>query len=353
MQTGREVVYRQFNLNNPAATFELTEVPVPNQIGSREVLVRIKAAMVHPCDICCAQGLVNGVVLPAVGGLEALGVVERVGSDLKGQFVPGQRVHVAGTHMFGIWNKWHGVWRDYTVCPPEALVVVPDGVPDEAAAQLFVNVLTPFAMVKEMGLGKGDVLLQTAAGSVLGQVMIQLGKAFGFTTINLVRREETARHLKDTHGIDTVFVFDGSEDSAEATRLDIRQRLGGKPIRFAIEAVSGQTGRLCLDLLGPDGLVYFYGILSGDLKVPVDIVADLCMNNNTLKGWSIQETWLRKTPDEVKRGYIDELWQLMAEGQVVLPKIGQVFPLEQFKEAVMASTEMGKSGKVMLACAPD
>ena len=353
MQTGREVIYRQFNDADPAAAFELSEVPIPERVGPREVLVRINLAVVHPCDLACARGLVNGVELPAVGGLEALGRVERVGAELADRFAPGQRVHVSGTHLFGSWRTWQGVWRDYTVCPPEALVPVPDGVPDEVAAQLFVNVLTPFAMVKEMGLGAGDVLLQTAAGSVLGQVMIQLGAVFGFTTINLVRREETARQLADTYGLDTVFVFDGSEASAEATRNRVRARLGATPIRFAIEAVSGRTGRLCLDLLGPDGIIYFYGILSGDLTVPVDVVADLCMNDNTIKGWSIQEIWLRRTSDGVKRRTIDQLWRLIVERRVVLPQIGETFPLERVREAVAASTATGKAGKVMLACSPD
>lgn len=348
MDTGREVIYQQFNDEDPVAAFELSEAPVPENIGAREVLVRIRCALVHPCDVLCARGLVNGVELPAVGGLEALGVVEKVGAELESRFAPGQRVHVSGTHIFGSWAIWQGVWRDYTVCPPEALVPVPNDVPDEAAAQLFVNVLTPFVMVKEMGLGPGDFLLQTAAGSVLGQVMIQLGEVFGFTTVNLVRREATARQLRDRYGIDTVFVYDGSEASAEATRNDVRERLGATPIRFAIEAVSGQTGRLCLDLLGPDGLIYFYGVLSGDLTVPVDAVADLCMNDNTVKGWSIQEIWLRKASDEVKQRFIDELWKLMIEGRVVPPPIGETYPLERFEEAMIASSRVGKVGKVML-----
>jgi NADPH:quinone reductase-like Zn-dependent oxidoreductase len=353
MPTGREVVYRRFDDGDPAAAFELTESPVPERVGPREVLVRIRIAPVHPCDLACARGIINGVELPAVGGLEALGVVERAGEGLTERFAPGQRVHVSGTHIFGRWQRWQGVWRDYAVCPPEALVPVPDGVPDEVAAQLFVNVLTPLAMIREMGLGRGDVLLQTAAGSVLGQVMIQLGEAFDFTTINLVRRQATAKQLIDRYGIDTVFVFDGSEASAETVRREVRARLAGRPVRFAIEAVSGRTGRLCLDLLGPDGLVYFYGILSGDLTVPVDVVADLAMNNNTLRGWSIQEIWLRQTDDEVKRSIIDELWQLLIERRVVLPPAGSTFPLERFREAVIASTELGKAGKVMLACSPD
>lgn len=350
MQTARQVVYRRFDAQDPAGVFELGEVPVPEEVAPGEVLVRIAFALVHPCDAACAMGVVNGVELPAVGGLEALGVIEKIGTALTDRFEVGQRVHVCGTHVFGRWKTWRGVWREYALCPPEALIPVPDGVPDDIAAQLVVNILTPYAMVKEMGIGPGDLLLQTAAGSVLGQVMIQLGQAFGFTTVNVVRRQETADMLTSRFGIDTVFVYDGTNASAAAAEKAIGERLAGAPIRFAIEAVSGQTGRFCLDLVGPEAVVYFYGILSGDLMVPVDVVSDLAMKNNTLKGWSIQETWMRKTPDEVKRRYIDELWELIQEGKVTTPPLGERFPLERAGEAMTASFRQDKPGKIVLVC---
>jgi NADPH2:quinone reductase len=350
MKKSRTVIYRRFDAEDPAGVFELSEAPVPEKIGPGEILVKISFALVHPCDAACAMGVVNGVELPSIGGLEALGVVARVGSALTDRFAVGQRVHVCGTHVFGNWQTWRGVWQEYALCPPEALIPVPEGVPDDIASQLVVNILTPYAMVKEMGIGPGDILLQTAAGSVLGQVMIQLGQVFGFTTINLVRRQETADMLVSTCGIDTVFVYDGTKASAAAVEIAIGERLAGAPIRFAIEAVSGQTGRFCLDLVGPDAVVYFYGILSGDLIVPVNVVSDLDMKNNTLKGWSIQETWMRKTHDEVKQRYIEELWQLISEGKITTPPLGERFPLEQAGAALKASFERDKPGKVVLDC---
>ena len=69
--------------------FELSNVSVPEQVGLGELLVRIKVSMVHPCDIGCASGLVNGVELPAVGGFEGVGIVEKVGTDLQHRFFQG------------------------------------------------------------------------------------------------------------------------------------------------------------------------------------------------------------------------------------------------------------------------
>ena len=74
------------------------------------------------------------------------------------------------------------------------------------------------------------------------------------------------------------------------------------------------------------------------------------MKNNTLKGWSTQENWLRRNSDEIKRRYIDEVWQLILDRRLVLPPVGEIFPLERAKAALTASWKVGKAGKVMLVC---
>ena len=44
---------------------------------------------------------------------------------------------------------------------------------------------------------KGDYLLQTAATSALGHLVIQLGKKLGVKTINVVRESESKEELYD------------------------------------------------------------------------------------------------------------------------------------------------------------
>ena len=103
-------------------------------------------------------------------------------------------------------------------------------------------------------------------------------------------------------------------------------------------------------MLDPGGIIYFYGALSGNSRVPVDIVSDLCRDNKSVKGWSIQETWLRTTSDDTKQSYLDEIWRLLSTGKLVLPAIGTTFPIEKIRDAVIASRQPGKTGKVMLVC---
>lgn len=346
----KQVIYDRFDMEDPHSVHKVTESSLPDTLSHDRILVHMSCAPVHPCDSLCAMGIVNRVELPTVGGTEGVGVIEEVGAALKDGWQVGQRVHVAANYIFGEWTTWKGVWSEYVVCPDNALVAVPDGIDDDTAAQFFVNPFAAFAMVKEFGLGEGNILLQTAAGSVVGQLMIQLSNIYGFDTINLVRRQETADELEQEFGITSVYVFDGSDASKAEVKLAIARDFPGRNIDYCIEAVGGDTAHFCLDLLGPDGDMYFYGTMTGDVTMTINTVADIIMKNNALKGWSTQENWLRLTSDEVKRAFVEELWALIAKGKLKMPPTGQRFTFSQIKDAMTTSYAPGRKGKVMLDC---
>src|SRR5439155_25023019 len=76
-------------------------------------------------------------------------------------------------------------------------VPVSSDLPDEQVATFFVNPATALVMTQGvLKAGSGDWLLQTAAASALGRMVIRLGKHFGFRTINVVRRPEQAEELR-------------------------------------------------------------------------------------------------------------------------------------------------------------
>lgn len=62
-----------------------------------------------------------------------------------------------------------GVWRDYVEMPAKDLVAVPDDIPDEFAAQFFVNPWALYQMLKKLNTPKGEYIIQGAAASVLGR----------------------------------------------------------------------------------------------------------------------------------------------------------------------------------------
>ena len=270
--------------------------------------------MVHPCDFGCASGYVNGINLPSVGGFEALGELINMGVNLKEKFYIGQKVHVCATKILGKWKFWKGVWCDYVILKKDEIIIIPEEVDNDKAMQLFVNVMTPLAMVKEMNLKKGDIIIQTAANSVVGRVMIQLSEIHGFKMINFVRNEEAAVDLIKKYNIKDVHVY--SEERRGKQYLSLLNSLKNKNIKYVIDAVSGDLGLLTWRLLSRNGTFYSYGALSGYNFLEIDIVNDLCRKNKTLKGWSIQETWLKSKTDDFKLSMVKEIWHLFKTGPV-------------------------------------
>ncbi len=69
------------------------------------------------------------------------------------------------------------MWRDHgsnTFVREELVWAVPDSISDEAAAQFVINPWTLYGMLTDLKVPKGEYILQTAAGSVLGRQVIQL-----------------------------------------------------------------------------------------------------------------------------------------------------------------------------------
>ena len=348
MLKNRKIIFKNFNKEKPVQVFEIKNEDFNDEIKKDRVLIKILKAMIHPCDLGCASGYVNGIILPTVAGFEAIGEIKSFSNELKNKFFIGQKVHVCSTHILGKWKVWQGIWSDYLILKKNQIIPIPQDIRDEDALQLFVNVMTPFAMYKEMNLKKGDFILQTAANSVVGRVMIQLGKIFGFETINIVRNKESLKDLKNTYGIENVFLYDGKNH--DDIYFTIKKEF--QKIKFVIDAVSGDLGTLCWKLLSPDGIFYSYGALSRVHNINVDIVSDLCRDNKTMKGWSIQGTWLRQKNNNIKLKTINEIWNLFRSRELILPPLGKSFEMEQFREAILESMKPQKGGKITLNINP-
>ncbi len=195
----RAIVFEEFG--EPAEVLRIKEVPLPVPKPG-EVRVRMLASPINPSDLMTVRGTYGKrPTLPATPGYEGVGIVEASGGGLLGKFLLGKRVAVM--------NRQTGNWADYAVIPAKQAIPLSSQLPLEQAAMFFVNPATAYVMTREvLQVPKGGWLLQTAAGSALGRMVIRLGKHFGFTTINIVRRPEQVDELKSL-GADEVLVFDG------------------------------------------------------------------------------------------------------------------------------------------------
>ena len=99
---------------------------------------------------------------------------------------------------------------------------------------LKINPLTAWQLLRGyVELKSGDWVIQNAANSAAGRAVIQIAHAFGYKTVNVVRREELIENY-DPKG-DVVLLDHGN------LRSVVKDATGGAAIRLGLNAVGGES----------------------------------------------------------------------------------------------------------------
>ena len=203
---------------------------------------------------------------------------------------------------------------------------------------LAVNPMTAHLMLADfVDLQPGDWIIQSAANSAVGEMVIQLAAQKGINTVNIVRREELLLPLKSLGG--TVALVDGP-DLVER----VREATGGAEIRLALDCVGGDTFERLVETLGYGAPIVSYGTLSG--KPPELNMRALIANDVRPRGFWLQK-WYQTASAEQKQAALGALAPLVASG-AIKTRIDSRFPLEEIAEAVTRAAAGGRDGKVLL-----
>jgi NADPH:quinone reductase-like Zn-dependent oxidoreductase len=324
--TMRALVHHEFG--DPAAVLAVEERPLP-QPGAGEVRVRMLLSPIHNHDLWTVRGTYGfKPELPAQAGTEALGVVDAVGEGVD-QLTVGQRVVTGGTF---------GVWAEYFVTRAAGLIPVPDGLPDESAAQLVSMPFSAISLLESLGLSEGDWLIQNAANGAVGRMVAQLGSARGLNVVGLVRRSAGVEELR-AQGIERVIATDDAD-----WRDRLAEITGGAPITAGVDSVGGSSAGDVLSTLAENGtLVVFGAMASPTLELAS---GDIIFKQATVKGfWGSVVS--REMPADQRGRLFQELFARLQDGTLTLPVAG-VHGLDDIAGAVAASGEAGRVGKVLL-----
>ena len=314
-----------FGSNPPALSLEEIPALAP---GAGEVLVRMLAAPVNPADLNVIEGTYGELPsLPCTIGNEGVGVVEQVGSSVHGLSV-GQTVLPLS----------FGTWAEKMVVPAESLIVLPDGLDPLQAAMLAVNPATAWRMLHDFALLEpGDWIVQNAANSGVGRAVIQLAKALGLRTLNVVRRVELVEELEKIGGDVVVTEETNLRDQVQAL-------CGGKDPKLALNAVGGASALNLANALAAGSPLVTYGAMGRQpLKIPNSLLI--------FKNLSFHGFWLRRwketaSPTDVRETY-QKLSAYLLAGVLHTP-VHKTFPLSQALEAVAEAAREKRSGKVLL-----
>lgn len=223
--------------------------------------------------------------------------------------------------------------------PAYRLFPVPEGVSDQDAAGYFVNPATAWIMVKyELKVPPGAWLLQSAAGSSLGKMVVKLGKELGFKTINIVRRSETAATLK-TLGADEI--IDASKEDVVARVKEITK---GGGVRYAIDAVGGPAVSQVISCLGESGHLLLYGSL--DMSPGEFTNRHIIGNGIKIESFALQR-WTAGKSGLTMLGLLKEIGKQMQK-KVLTTDIAETYPLDRYQEAIVAAETPGRQGKILL-----
>jgi NADPH:quinone reductase-like Zn-dependent oxidoreductase len=334
METMRALVAAA--VGEPADVLRLETNPIPTA-GPGQVRVRVQAAPINPNDLHIMRGR-YGIAppMPTPLGQEAVGVVDALGDGVN-QLRIGQRVVTVGLL---------GTWQDYVVHNAAQMLPVPDGLSTSTAAQLVTNPLTATLLVSELDVQPGEWLLQTAAGSTVGRLVLQLAGHQGFQTINVIRRQSAAEEIRALGGTEVI------STDVEDLRTRVAEIAGRDGVRKAIDAVGGQIGADVSRSLAPLGTTLVYGALSthrqtepGKLTIPL-FARSLIYESKTVRGFWLYRWFQTATPEQI-RGALANVFQLVGSGVLRIPEGTPVRP-EDVAEGLRLAETPGRRAKPLL-----
>jgi NADPH2:quinone reductase len=228
-------------------SYEDVEIKRP---GPGEARVRHTAIGVNYIDTYFRTGLYQAPSLPFVPGNEGAGEVVEVGEGVT-EVAPGDRV----AYVFTL-----GAYVEERVIPAKALVKVPEGIPDEAAAAMMLKGMTAqYLLNRTYKVKPGDTILFHAAAGGVGLIACQWAKHLGATVIGTAGSEDKAE-LARANGCDHVILYRQENFAAR-----VKEITGGALCAAVYDGVGKETFAASLDCLKPFGVFVSFGSASGPI----------------------------------------------------------------------------------------
>jgi len=220
------------------------------------VLLRHTAIGLNYIDTYHRSGLYPVQNLPSGIGLEAAGVIERVGDGVT-DLQQGDRVAYATGPI--------GAYSQLRVIPADKLVKIPEGIDDKTAAAMMLKGLTAqYLLRRTYKVQSGDAILIHAASGGVGMIMTQWAKHLGAMVIGTVGSPQKATVAK-AHGCDHTILY-----RIENFAARVKDFTKGKGVAVVYDGVGKDTFMGSLDCLSRLGMMVSYGNASGPVP-PFDI----------------------------------------------------------------------------------
>lgn len=320
------IIHHSFG--EPVEVLELADMPKPEPKAG-EVRIKMILSPMHNHDVWTVRGSYGyKPTLPAIGGSEAVGVIDALGEGVQAVSV-GQRVAVAAVH---------GSWAEYFIAPAHGVVPLTDAIDDETAAQLIGMPISALMLLDFIDLPTDQWLIQNTANGAVGKTVAMIAQARGQKVIHLVRRSDAVAEM-NALGIQNVVATDQADWKQQVKAIHADQ-----PLIAGVDSIGGQASGEMLALLSENSVLVSFGSMTGETMHIAS--GDLIFKQATVKGfWASVVN--KQLSAERKKALIVELLTLAAQKKLVLPVEG-VFSFDQIQSAALKATQGARQGKVLL-----
>lgn len=324
----------------PVDDLRLSEVERPEP-AKDEVLVRVRAASVHPdvWHVVTGQPAVlrlmgSGVRHPTnrVPGTDVAGVVESVGQAVT-RFRPGDEVF--GETIRGVQWRNGGAFAEYATAPEVGVALKPSGVSFEEAAAVPTAGLIALNNLPQRRVPPGSRVLVNGAAGGVGAFAMQLAKTYGaeVTGVDHPRKHALVRSL----GADRFIDYTREDFTRSGERWDLVFDVPGnhsfREVRRALEP-RGDYVLIGHDAFGATGHHWL-----GSVPRMLGLMARSAVTPG-LGGGSFA------SPD--KRRLMTTLAGFLETGQLRVV-VDRVFPLAQAPEALRYLISGRSVGRIVIA----
>ncbi len=296
--------------------------------GPGELLVRHTAIGVNFHDTYVRSGSYKTLTLPGIPGVEAAGVVEKIGPDVTA-FIPGDRIVYV--------TQGYGAYCERRVLPAAVAFRLPDAISDEAGASLAVKGLTACMLLRytRRVLPEETILVHAAAGGV-GQLLVHWAKHLGARVIATVGSSEKAKIARGC-GADDVILY-RNESFVERVKAFTH----GRGVDVVYDSVGADTFDGSLECLGYFGTLVNFGQSSG--PIPPFTISRLAARSNAI----VRPTVFNYLRERSQRDAMAEETFKMVLAGVLTPRIGLRLPLSEAARAHTALESRSTTGAVIL-----
>ncbi|MDM5154652.1 zinc-binding dehydrogenase [Bacillus sp. DX1.1] len=309
-----------------------TEVDMPT-INAKQVLIRVIATSVNFADIKSRYGKKGNGKLPFIPGIDAAGVVEQIGSEVKNLKV-GQRV---------IAFPLNGSYAEYVVANENLTFVLPDEVDFTTAAACPIVSFTSYNLLANIArLQQGETVLIHAAAGGIGTTAIQLSKILGDGQIIGTVGSKTKKKIALEAGADHVICYK-DEDFVQK----VNDLTNGAGADIILDSISGTVSEKSLACLAFYGRLVHFGNTSGDIGT--FRTKDLHASCRSILGFSFGTT--RKKRPHLLRHTAEQVFRYLSDGSLQM-KVGKRFSLQDAGKAHEWVENRESTGKIILDTQP-